>query len=173
LFVTETLVVDLAAQGAFAYRAIGTLRSPHADIKGMPIQPTGARGVAGHIDILPEFEEGLKDLEGFSHIILLYHLHRVSGHDLIVTPFLDTESHGIFATRSPRRPNPIGLSVLELAGVEGLVVRLGNVDVLDGTPVLDIKPYVPDFDVWPADRTGWFAGKTQGAATCRADERFR
>jgi tRNA-Thr(GGU) m(6)t(6)A37 methyltransferase TsaA len=108
---------------------------------------------------------------------VLYHLHQISGYELSVRPFLDTSDHGIFATRSPKRPNAIGLSVLELAGVEwnetGGVVRLLNVDVLDGTPVLDIKPYVPAFDSWQAERIGWFAGKADGAETCKADERFR
>ena len=99
----------------------------------------------------------------------------------MVRPFLDTADHGIFATRSPKRPNAIGLSVLELAGVEegdpesgaGAIVRLRNVDILDGTPVLDIKPYVPAFDVWAAERIGWFAGKAEGADTFKADGRFR
>jgi tRNA-Thr(GGU) m(6)t(6)A37 methyltransferase TsaA len=165
------------AEAPVAYKPIGTLRSPHAEVAGMPIQPTGARGVPGHIEIAPEYAAGLRDLEGFSHVIVLYHLHRISGYELSVRPFLDTDDHGVFATRSPKRPNAIGLSVLELAGVEwnetGGVVRLLNVDVLDGTPVLDIKPYVPAFDSWQAERIGWFAGKADGAETCKADERFR
>lgn len=165
------------ADEAVAYRPIGTLRSPHKKVAGMPIQPTGARGITGHIEVAPEYAEGLRDLEGFSHVILLYHLHQISGYDLTVRPFLDNSDHGIFATRSPKRPNAIGLSVLELAGVEmgpeGGVVRLLNVDILDGTPVLDIKPYVPAFDSWQAERIGWFADKADGAETCRADERFR
>jgi len=157
---------------AITYRAIGTLHSPHGSATGMPIQPTGARGIHGHIAVRPEFAAGLKDLDGFSHVIVLYHLHRIHGHELLVKPFLDTDTHGIFATRSPKRPNPIGLSVLELRGVEGGCVLLSNVDILNGTPVLDIKPYVPGFDVWPAERTGWFAGKAENAATCKADDRF-
>ena len=160
-----------------AYQPIGTLRSPHAAVLGMPIQPTGARGILGHIEVAPEYAAGLKDLEGFSHVIVLYHLHQIRGYELLVRPFLDTADHGIFATRSPKRPNAIGLSVLELAGVDwsdaGGVVRLRNVDILDGTPVLDIKPYVPAFDSWQAERIGWFAGKAEAAETCKADERFR
>jgi tRNA (adenine37-N6)-methyltransferase len=160
-----------------AYQPIGTLRSPHAEVAGMPIQPVGARGILGHIEVAPTFAAGLKDLEGFSHVIVLYHLHRINGFELLVRPFLDTKDHGIFATRSPKRPNAIGLSVLELAGVEmdGAVgvVRLRNVDILDGTPVLDIKPYVPAFDAWDAERIGWFAGKVDDAETCKADGRFR
>lgn len=156
-----------------AYRPIGILRSPFRDIAGMPIQPVGALGVAGHVEVHADFVPGLADLEGFSHVFLLYHLHRVTGFDLMVKPFLDNDHHGIFATRSPKRPNPIGLSVLELAGVDGATVHLRNVDVLDGTPVLDIKPYVPRFDVWQADRTGWFAGKARNAGDLRSDDRFR
>jgi len=160
-----------------AYQAIGTLRSPHAEVAGMPIQPVGARGILGHIDVAPQYVPGLRDLEGFSHVIVIYHLHRIQGYDLLVRPFLDTDDHGIFATRSPKRPNAIGFSVLELAGVEleGTrgVVRLRNVDILDGTPVLDIKPYVPAFDAWRAERIGWFEGKVDAAETFKADERFR
>lgn len=163
-----------AQGGTVSYRPIGLLRSPHKTVAGMPIQPVGARGVPGHIDVAPEFAAGLKDLQDFSHVIVLYHLHRVEGFELLVKPFLDTGDHGIFATRSPKRPNAIGLSVLELDGVDehaGLV-RLRNVDILDGTPVLDIKPYVPAFDACLTERIGWFAGKVDAADTCRADERF-
>lgn len=160
-------------QHDIAYRSIGVLHSPFGDIKGMPVQPVGALGVEGHVDVHPDYCGGLRDLEGFSHVFLLYHLHRVAGFDLVVRPFLDNADHGIFATRSPKRPNPIGLSVLELAGVEGTRVWLRNVDVLDGTPVLDIKPYVPHFDVWEAGRVGWFATKAQNAGNYRSDDRFR
>ena len=154
------------------FRPIGVIRSPFSELQGMPIQPVGARGVAGSIEIFEEFRPGLEDLEGFSHIFAIYHLHRCAGYSLQVEPFLDSKPHGVFATRSPRRPNSIGLSVLELTGVENGVIRIANVDILDNTPVLDIKPYVPKFDVWQAERIGWFAGKAEGAETCRADARF-
>ncbi|MEA4856439.1 MAG: tRNA (N6-threonylcarbamoyladenosine(37)-N6)-methyltransferase TrmO [Solidesulfovibrio sp.] len=163
----------LAEAPDIAYRPIGILRSPFRDIQGMPIQPVGAIGVAGRVEVHADFAGGLRDLEGFSHVFLLYHLHRVTGYDLVVRPFLDNADHGIFATRSPKRPNPIGLSVLELAGVDGTTVHLRNVDVLDGTPVLDIKPYVPHFDVWQAGRVGWFAAKAENAGTYVSDDRFR
>jgi tRNA (adenine37-N6)-methyltransferase len=156
-----------------AYRSIGVLRSPFCDIKGMPIQPVGALGVTGTVEVHPDFAGGLMDLEGFSHVFLLYHLHRVDGFDLVVRPFLDNADHGIFATRSPKRPNPIGLSVLELVGVSGTTVHLRNVDILDGTPVLDIKPYVPHFDVWEAGKVGWFTQKAENAGTYLSDDRFR
>lgn len=155
-----------------SYSPIGYFRTPHSTPAGMPVQPTGAAGVRGTISVLPEFQEGLVDIEGFSHLIVLYHLHEICGHDLTVVPFLDNQPHGIFATRSPKRPNPVGLSVMKLVGTREGVLLLENVDVLDGTPVIDIKPYVPDFDVWPADRTGWFAGKSGNATTHRSDDRF-
>lgn len=158
---------------AIAYRSIGILHSPFTDIAGMPVQPVGALGVEGHVTVHPDFAGGLLDLEGFSHVFLVYHLHRVAGYELVVRPFLDNADHGIFATRSPKRPNPIGLSVLELAGIDGMTVRLRNVDILDGTPVLDIKPYVPHFDVWQAGRVGWFDKRAQKAETYRSDDRFR
>jgi len=154
------------------YTPIGYFKTPHLDVRGMPIQPPGAKGVAGSILVLPKYLEGLKDLDGFSYVIILYHLHEICGYDLTVTPFLDNAPHGIFATRSPKRPNPIGLSVMELVEVRGAEVVLGNVDVLDGTPVIDIKPYVPDFDQWPATRVGWFEGKSGNAAHHRSDDRF-
>jgi tRNA-Thr(GGU) m(6)t(6)A37 methyltransferase TsaA len=138
----------------------------------MPIQPTGAAGVTGRIEVDPLFMSGIGDLEGFSHIFLQYHLHLVKDFKLMVEPFLDTQKRGIFATRSPVRPNAIGLSVLKLTGIEGTHGWVENVDILSGTPVLDIKPYVPDFDIWPADKIGWFSQKADKAKPHQADERF-
>ena len=138
----------------------------------MPIQPTGARGIQGRIELRPEYSTGLKDLEGFSHLLVLYHFHRVTGYQLQVTPFLDSEERGLFATRAPRRPNPIGLSVVRLMKIEGATLYLENVDVLDGTPVLDIKPYIPEFDSPDEARAGWLEQKKTDAQTFRADGRF-
>ena len=155
------------------YQAIGVIHSPFKDVEGMPIQPAGANGVRGRVEVSSDYAEGLKDLEGFSHIILVYHFHRVAGTKLRVMPFLDSEPRGIFATRAPKRPNPIGLSVAKLVGIEGHEMHIENVDILDGTPLLDIKPYVPKFDEYPADRIGWLEkanGKVKGK---RADSRFR
>lgn len=160
-------VVDKTS--AITFRPIGHVRSPFSEPEGMPIQPVGARGVEGAIEVLPEFAEGLADLEGFSHIFLLYHFHRSEGFRLTIRPFLDKTPHGVFATRAPKRPNQIGLSVLEIAGVVGNLVRVRNIDILDGTPVIDIKPYVPRFDVWPAERIGWFAGKAENASGFKSD----
>ena len=154
------------------YVPIGTIRSPFTEPRGMPIQSAGARGVRGAIDLDPAYAEGVADLSGFSHIILLYHLHRTQGFSLTVTPFLDNRPHGVFATRAPRRPNSIGLSVVRLVGVEGCRLTIENVDILDGTPLLDIKPYIPEMDVHPADRTGWFGHSARAMDQTRADDRF-
>jgi tRNA-Thr(GGU) m(6)t(6)A37 methyltransferase TsaA len=143
------------------------------DVEGMPIQPVGAVGVQGSVEVFSEYAEGLKDLEGFSHIILLYHFHRSRGSKLLVTPFLDNELRGVFATRAPKRPNAVGLSVVKLVEVVGNELRIENVDVVDGTPLLDIKPYVPEIDVHQAERVGWLEkarGKMKGR---RSDKRFR
>lgn len=154
------------------YRAIGMIHSPFTELAGMPIQPAGALGVVGTAVINPEFTPGLQDLDGFSHIILLYHLHRVDAASLTVTPFLDTEPRGVFATRAPKRPNPIGLSVVKLVRVEQNVLHLANMDILDGTPLLDVKPYVPEFDHQAQIRTGWLA-KAQGQVqNKKSDDRF-
>jgi len=157
---------------SISYKPIGYFRTPYTEIKGMPIQPIGGYDVYGTIEVLPEFRGGLKDLEGFSHVYILYHLHEIKGYSLIVEPFLDTEKHGIFATRSPKRPNPIGLSVMRLKEVTATSIILERIDVLDKTPVIDIKPYVADFDLCNANRFGWFEGKSQNATHQRSDKRF-
>jgi tRNA (adenine37-N6)-methyltransferase len=124
--------------------------------------PAGfAKGIEGQIELDPSLAPGLKDLEGFSHLILLYHFHRTEGYDLLARPFLDSDLHGVFAIRTPRRPNPIGLSVVRLLGIEGNVLRISDVDILDGTPILDIKPYVPEFDHREGARIGWLEGRVQ------------
>lgn len=154
------------------YRPIGTVHSPFDDVKGVPIQPTGAIGIRGAIEMAPEFAEGLKDLEGFSHILLIYDFHLSTGYSLLVTPFLDDTPRGVFATRAPRRPNGIGLSVVRLISIEGCRLTIEDVDIVDGTPLLDIKPYVPDFDLRQAERMGWLTGKVGRISATRSDERF-
>jgi len=156
-----------------SYKPIGIIHSPFRDIKGMPIQPTGAIGVAGTIEIIPDFIEGLKDIEGFSHIILIYHFHLSKGYELSVKPFIDDKLHGVFATRAPRRPNPIGISVVKLIRVEGNLLHIENVDIIDGTPLLDIKPYISEVDVHEVEKTGWLSGKAEKMHNVKADERFR
>ena len=126
------------------YHPIGIIHNPFEKPVDMPIQPSAADGAEGQVELLPEFVEGLADLAGFSHIILLYHLHISKGYRLRVTPFLDDKERGLFSTRSPSRPNPIGLSVVRLLAVKGCTMRVGNVDIVDGTPLLDIKPHHPE-----------------------------
>jgi len=128
------------------YKPIGIIRSPFKKLEGMPIQPVGACGVKGEIHIEEEYTEGLTDLEEFSHIILIYHLHLSRGFSLMVKPFMDDNKHGIFAARAPKRPNPIGLSVVCLDKIEGNIVYISNVDIADETPLLDIKPYIPQME---------------------------
>jgi tRNA-Thr(GGU) m(6)t(6)A37 methyltransferase TsaA len=157
------------------FQPIGTIRTPFTEPEGMPIQPAGARGVKGSVELLAEYAEGLRDLDGFSHIILLYWFHVSRGFELEVVPFLDTEPRGVFATRAPRRPNPIGLSVVRLDRIEGRVVHVVGVDMLDGTPLLDIKPYVPAFDApeEPVEvRTGWLEEAGRTSQEKRSDDRF-
>lgn len=139
----------------------------------MPIQPSGAEGVRGTIAVDPAFAPGLADLEGFSHLILLYYFHNAGDTKLTVTPFLDCKARGVFATRAPVRPNKIGLTVVKLIGREDCLLTIENIDVLDGTPLLDIKPYVDTFDSPPADRFGWLEATRQHAVNHAADDRFR
>ena len=155
------------------YHPIGVLHTPFHDLQGMPIQPSGEASAPGTAEIFPEFAAGLRDLDGFSHVILLYHLHAVRQVNLAPTPFLDTQPRGVFATRSPARPNPIGLSVVQLVRVEGNLLYLEALDMLDGTPLLDVKPYVPEFDV-PAEkvRTGWLEKAGRRVRSTKSDRRF-
>jgi tRNA-Thr(GGU) m(6)t(6)A37 methyltransferase TsaA len=155
------------------YHSIGIIHTPFKDVKGVPIQPTGASGALGHIEILPEYAEGLRDLDGFSHIILIYHFHRVRESKLVVTPFLDSQPRGVFSTRAPKRPNPIGFSVVKLLNIDKNILQIENVDILDGTPLLDIKPYVPEFDHHPAVRMGWLEKAKGKVRRKKSDDRFK
>jgi tRNA (adenine37-N6)-methyltransferase len=155
------------------FKPIGIIHSPFKVVHGMPIQPVGAKGVAGTIEIGPEFIDGLRDIEGFSHIILIYHFHLSGAHSLLVKPFLDDTRRGVFSTRAPKRPNFIGLSIVRLVKVEGSILHIENVDIVDGTPLLDIKPYVPELDGIKAERIGWLSGKADKARNAKADERFK
>ena len=154
------------------YHPIGIIHTPHKTTEGTPIQPTGARGVGGSIEILPEYTAGLADLAGFSHIFILYHFHLSKKFSMKVKPFLDDQKRGLFATRAPSRPNPIGLSVVRLIGITNGNLQIQDVDVVDGTPLLDIKPYVPEFDVHKVDRIGWIGNKTGGVGQVVDDGRF-
>jgi len=148
---------------------IGLIHSPHRQAEGTPIQPRWAAGIEGTVDVFPGFAPGLRDLDGFDRIWLLYWFDRAQPAQLEVVPYLDTQKRGVFATRAPSRPNPIGLSCVRLLAIEGSRLRVADLDVLDGTPLLDIKPYAPDFDVFAVERIGWFAN-ARGTRT--ADGRF-
>jgi tRNA (Thr-GGU) A37 N-methylase len=141
------------------FRPIGVIHTPFEETEGMPIQPSGAEGVRGTVEVLPEFAEGLKDLDGFSHVTLVYHLHRARPYHLIVTPYMDTE--------------PRGISTVRLIGVRGSTLEVDGVDMLDGTPLLDIKPYVPEFDDRADIRIGWLEGHRGRSRRHRSDRRFR
>lgn len=153
-------------------RPIGIIRSPFKKPKGTPIQPPAAKGVRGTVEIFPEYGEGLRDLDGFSHIILLYYFHLSGKPSLLVKPFMDDEKHGVFATRAPSRPNPIGLSVVRLLSIEGNKLYVEDLDVVDGTPLLDIKPYVPEFDARKDVRRGWLEKSITRVREFKDDGRF-
>lgn len=142
----------------FKMKPIGVMHSPFKEPGAGPIQP-GKSSADGSVEIFPEFEPGLKDLEGFSHIMLLYAFHKSKGFKLRVTPFLSSEKKGLFATCYHKRPNPIGLSVVELLERKGNTLQVRGIDTLEGTPLLDIKPYVPPFVKGGKTRIGWLEGK--------------
>jgi len=138
-----------------SYRPIGVIRSEHNVAERTPIQPVYARGCQGKVEVFPEFEDGLRDLEGFSHIYLIYHFHRSEKVKLTVKPFLQDIERGVFSTRATCRPNAIGISIVELQRRQENILFIDGVDVLDGTPLLDIKPYTAKFDLVQTTRNGW------------------
>ncbi len=154
------------------FRSIGIIHTPFRDLSGMPIQPSAAEGVEGKVILDPALQEGLKDLEGFSHIILLYYFHQAGDPKLLVKPYLDDEQRGLFATRAPRRPNGIGFSIVKLLEIQENILKVANVDILDGTPLLDIKPYIPYFDHPEADRVGWLEKSKGKVGGKLSDDRF-
>jgi tRNA-Thr(GGU) m(6)t(6)A37 methyltransferase TsaA len=155
-----------------SYSPIGIIHSPFTELSEMPIQPTSESSAPGHLEIYPEYVEGLKDLDGFSHIYLIYHLHKVLSAKLLVTPFLDMKEHGVFATRAPSRPNPIGLSLVKLIRVEDSRVYVDQLDVLDRTPLLDLKPFIPAFEGGENIRTGWLKKEGKKVEKKKSDNRF-
>jgi tRNA-Thr(GGU) m(6)t(6)A37 methyltransferase TsaA len=144
----------------FTMKSIGIIHSPFNDRKQTPIQPTRSQAT-GWVEVFPQFLDGLQGLEEFSHIILLYVFHKSEGYTLIVKPFLDNQMHGLFTTRYPRRPNPIGLLTVQLLSRSDNILHIQGVDVLDGTPLLDIKPFFPDFDARSGVKTGWYAQRSK------------
>jgi tRNA-Thr(GGU) m(6)t(6)A37 methyltransferase TsaA len=149
---------------------IGVIETPFREPAGTPIQPSRANGALGKVRIEPRFQAGLKDLAGFERIWLIYWLHKAPKSSLLVTPFLDTRERGIFATRAPARPSPIGISAVRLLAIQEGVLEIADVDMIDGTPLLDIKPYVPEFDCYPNSKAGWF--DESNSKRRLADDRF-
>ncbi len=151
---------------------IGHINSPFTELVNMPIQPKGAVDVTGSVIIKEQYLEGLKDLEGFSHIYLLYEFHKAIRTELTVVPFMDKKPRGVFSTRSPLRPNHIGLSIVELVSIKGVELTIRGVDILDGTPLLDIKPYISEFDRVGESKSGWLKGNKEEVQEKRSDNRF-
>jgi len=154
----------------YTFKPIGVIHTPFKSGEGVPIQGGLSPETEGTVEVYKEYAEGLKDLDGFSHIILLYVFHKSTGYELQVRPFLDNKLHGLFSTRAPRRPNPVGLTVVKLKSVEENKLHIQGVDILDGTPLLDIKPYVPRFAASDEVRIGWLFGKIKERHL--ADDRF-
>ena len=144
----------------FTMRPIGVIHSPYEEKEQIPIQASRSKAI-GRVELYPEFVEGLKDIEGFSHIILIYAFHHSTGYDLHIKPFLDDQERGLFSTRYPYRPNPIGISIVHLLSRQGNSLTFEGADVLNDTPLLDIKPYVPDFDQQIDVRTGWYETRSK------------
>jgi tRNA (adenine37-N6)-methyltransferase len=152
---------------------IGNIITPFREIKNMPIQPIAAEGIKGYIEVYPEYLKGLKDIAGFSHLILLYHFHLVTEYQLSVVPFMDDIAHGIFATRAPTRPNRIGISIVKLIKIENNLLCIEGVDMLNGTPLIDIKPFYPKYDNRTNVKSGWLESKGDIPVTSMtSDERF-
>ena len=157
------------------FKSIGIIHSSFKEPSGMPIQPAGAKGIKGTIEIYDEFKEGLKDLDGFSHIVLIFNFHLSKSFKLLVYPYMEDKIRGVFATRAPHRPNQIGMSIVRLEKVEDNILHISNVDIIDGTPLLDIKPFVPEFDCFDINRDskiGWLKKKVEKVDEHRSDKRF-
>ncbi len=154
------------------YKPIGVVYSPFKEPKGVPIQPVFAKNTEGRIEIFPEYSAGLKDLEGFSHIIVIYHFHKAKEPKLEVTPFLDPTPKGVFSTRAPSRPNPIGISIVRLMKMDHNILYVSEIDMIDRTPVLDIKPYVPEFDTRKNVKAGWLEKRLRNPLLLKDDGRF-
>jgi tRNA-Thr(GGU) m(6)t(6)A37 methyltransferase TsaA len=154
------------------FTPIGTVHSPFKEPKGTPTQPPASPEAAGMVEVFPEYQAGLQDLEGFSHLILIYLFHLAKKFSLKVKPFLDNLEHGVFATRAPARPNPIGISIVRLERIEAERLYIREVDIVDGTPLLDIKPYVPKFDCRAEAKSGWLEKNLHKLDHARDDGRF-
>lgn len=154
------------------FKPIGIIHSPFKKPEDMPIQPTAADGVYGSVELLPEYIEGLQDVNGFSHIYLIYHFHLSHDYNLKIIPFLDNTHRGLFSTRAPKRPNPIGLSIVKLVEIKENIIEIENVDIIDGTPLIDIKPYVPEMDAPENCKIGWLTNHRSEIKKLKSDKRF-
>jgi tRNA-Thr(GGU) m(6)t(6)A37 methyltransferase TsaA len=154
------------------FKSIGTIHTPHKTKDGIPIQSKYAKGIKGTIKLKKKYISGLLDLDGFSHIYLIYYFHKSEGYKLQVIPFLDKLVHGVFSTRAPRRPNAIGISVVKLISINDNMLEIENVEMLDGTPLLDIKPYIPEFDNYKVEKRGWFSKNIDNFNDIVSDDRF-
>ncbi|WGM88534.1 MAG: tRNA (N6-threonylcarbamoyladenosine(37)-N6)-methyltransferase TrmO [Candidatus Bathyarchaeum tardum] len=154
------------------YKPLGVVYSPFEKPQDVPIQSAAAKGVKGTIQIHQDYINGLKDLDGFSHLILIYHFHLAKPYSLQVKPFLDQKLHGLFSTRAPSRPNPIGISVVRLEKIEKNILHIQDVDIVNKTPLLDIKPYVPSFDQRNTEKIGWLTKNINKLSSTRDDGRF-
>jgi len=151
---------------------IGLIHSPFTKLENMPVQSLGPQSAEGKVVVDERFVEGLRDLDGFSHIYLVYRFHKATRTELQVVPYMDTEKRGVFATRSPLRPAHIGISIVELLSMSGNVLEVRGLDVLDGTPLIDIKPYMPQFDCWQNATSGWMKASRPDVERRRSDDRF-
>ncbi len=184
LFIRKARGIDVVFEHFFMYKLKGNLPEGAYNEVGIQvadlvaaltmkgIQSPAANGINGTVEVFPEYTDGLKDVEGFSHIILIYHFHLSRGSSLRVKPYMDNEAHGVFAMRGPSRPNPIGISVVRLVRIEKNVLHIQDVDIIDGTPLLDIKPYVPEFDIREVKKTGWLEKNVHKLSTSKDDGRF-
>ena len=158
--------------GIIKYRQVGIIHSPFKEPIGTPIQPKEARGIKGRVEVFKEYEDGLDGIEEFSHLVLIYHFHLIKEGKLRVIPYMGDESKGVFATRAPSRPNPIGISTVKLLKRDGNILHVENVDIIDSTPLLDIKPYVPLFDDYMDVKIGWLEERIHRLKETRDDGRF-
>lgn len=155
------------------FKPIGIIRTPHVETSQTPIQPVFAKGIPGTVEVFPEYVDGLMDLDKFSHLYLLYYFNRAKETKLKVKPYLEDELHGIFATRAPHRPNKIGISVVKLLKIEKNILHIEDVDILNGTPLLDIKPYIARFDTRDEVRSGWQDEIPEDAANLRGKRDYK
>ncbi len=157
----------------YMFKPIGIIRTPHVETSQTPIQPVFAKGIPGTVEVFPEYVDGLMDLDKFSHLYLLYYFNRAKETKLKVKPYLEDELHGIFATRAPHRPNKIGISVVKLLKIEKNILHIEDVDILNGTPLLDIKPYIARFDTRDEVRSGWQDEIPEDAANLRGKRDYK